>query len=476
VLILAPPKRQSAPPALPVSRGAVAYSATAPAIERPQAGYVEPAVVVELDDDEDTAMLDVDDGETVTRSALTSPLAPVPFTPPASHAPPRVHAVAAPAPARVPFAVPQAYAAAGYPSHGHAARAPQGYPSPQSFSASQVFAAHPSYTPPSIPPRSHAAHASAFGAPVSRTAAALSALPAPYASPPRPEQAPYGAPHLSVAYAAPPPEVHRRSAPTMPPQNRMQWPGIDPYSGRSTRQPASGRPGRTLSPQVRSTSPYDDDESLFRPRRRGRSWAGLFAFSLVVGASVTFVKLYPQAVPSSVSNAIARARSSTIVQNIESSGSSLLARLPIQHEGRAEPLPQSAPANASHVASTADAPAAPTPPPVAPAPEPAKSANEPPTVSINSLPQAPAPRAAAPLRVRSAPAAAAPSPARAQAVARPARAPARPAPAAAEEQPVAVKAKPAPAPPPPPAAPPPAPGSLDDLIRKAVAADAKKKH
>jgi hypothetical protein len=41
---------------------------------------------------------------------------------------------------------------------------------------------------------------------------------------------------------------------------------------------------------------------------------------------------------------------------------------------------------------------------------------------------------------------------------------------------VAVKPKPAPAAPPPPAAPAPAPGSLDDLIRKAVAADAKKKH
>jgi hypothetical protein len=224
---------------------------------------------------------------------------------------------------------------------------------------------------------------------------------------------------------------------------------------------------------VRSTSPYED-ESVFRPRRRHRSLAALFAFSVLVGAAVALVKLRPDAIPPGVSNAIVRARSSEVVQVIERAGSSLLARLPIQHEGHAEPLVPSQVAVATHAAPSAEAPsparAAET------ASEPPKSANEPPTVSINALPVAPAPVApaprAAPVRVRAAPIAAAPPPVRAPAPVRPAPAPARPGPA--EEPPVAVKPKPAP--PPPPAAPAPAPGSLDDLIRKAVEADAKKKH
>jgi hypothetical protein len=221
-------------------------------------------------------------------------------------------------------------------------------------------------------------------------------------------------------------------------------------------------------------SPYEH-ESMFRPRRRRhRSLAALFAFSVLVGAAVALVKLRPDAIPPSVANTIARARSSPVVQGIERAGSALLARLPIQHEGHAEPLVPSSMAVAGRVGPSADAP---SPARVAEAAtEVPKSVNEPPTVSINALRIAPAvtpgPVRAAP-RPRAAPVAAAPAPVRAQATARPAPQPARPVPA---EEPVAVKPKPAPAPPPPPAAPAPAPGSLDDLIRKAVEADGKKKH
>jgi hypothetical protein len=439
--------------------------------------HAEHAIVVDLDDDEEVEELeeevdeeyDEETEETVTRSA------PMAMALPATSHPARTSAP--PPPARAPSSIP-----------------PRSSAPPQSYVRPAPVAAAVSYTAPVLPrpaplPRAVAAPvARAVAAPVPRAVSAPYAVPvihpAPRVTPAYLAQAPHALPRV---HAPPSPEVHRRSAPTMPPQNRMPWAGLDPQPARSSRASAApARPGRTLSPQVRSMSPYED-ESIFRPRRRHRSLAALFAFSVLVGAAVALVKLRPDAIPPGVTNAIARARSSSVVQGIERAGSSLLARLPIQHEGHVEPLVPSSVAMAGRVAPSTDTPvptAAERPstgwsPAHAAETEAPKSANEPPTVSINALPIAPLPAAAAPRaappppRPRAAPIAAAPPPARAQApAARPAPAPARPAPA--EEQPVAVKPKPAP--PPPPAAPPPAPGSLDDLIRKAVEADAKKKH
>lgn len=269
-----------------------------------------------------------------------------------------------------------------------------------------------------------------------------------------------GGPARSVSFPAPslafvaPARSHRGASPSFPAPSVSYFPA---------------------SPSV-SFAPTND----FRGRRRrSRGFGPAFFLSVILsmtGAALV-IEFRPEWIPTPAVHAIELARSEML---------GLLGRGP---SGRA--LPPPAPVVPS-VMSTAPSPipgpggTLPTvaaPPPLASAP---RVASEPPVFSVSSLPvakdsspassrmtarPAPPPRApvAAPVRVVTAAVA---TPVRTRPVA-PQATPARP--ETADEAPVAEKrapTKPAAAAP---AAPAPAPGSLDDLIRKAVEADAKKK-
>jgi hypothetical protein len=257
----------------------------------------------------------------------------------------------------------------------------------------------------------------------------------------------------------------------------------------------------TLSPQVvRASSSWRDvdvdDNPFARRSRRGRRWAAFFVVAALVGGCVAVAKLRPQAVPPVVAHSVER-YAGPVTRWVASTAAPAFAQARTFVLARVAPTP--------HGESLAQDPAAGTPSVVTPpevtqaaAPPPpavtvsakdsalsarSATANDPSVIDVMALPVARADSAA---DAKAAPHGAPPSPARGaaprpaplrsavtEAKPRPSRAPAD------DDSAPAPAPKPAPvakAPPPVNTAPAPAPGSLDDLIRKAVEADAKKKH
>ena len=257
----------------------------------------------------------------------------------------------------------------------------------------------------------------------------------------------------------------------------------------------------TLSPQaVRATTSWRDvgiDDNPFAHRSRGwrrARWTTFLVVMALVGGAATVAKVRPQAIPPGVAQSLGRYAgptahwmASTALPALAQARAFVVERVaPTPHgESLAQSLgstPLGAPSDLT--AAVASPVAAAVVPVSAKAPSPTGAASDPPVVDVSTLPVAHAERAAeaaspkpaaratpASLPYASAPRAA-PRAAAPEAKARPARA------ADDDEAPVAKVVPVAKVAPPPVvnAAPPPAPGSLDDLIRKAVEADAKKKH
>jgi hypothetical protein len=266
----------------------------------------------------------------------------------------------------------------------------------------------------------------------------------------------------------------------------------------------------TLAPQVVRAAPswreLDVEDNPFARHSRRRRWRIVFMFLVLTAAAVTVARIRPQIVPPAVARYVGPVerpveRWLTVVAGpaVAQARAFVVARVAPTPHG--EGLAQSQAATGALVptvptvptpptATEASAPAVAAAPPVVqaapPVVKPASASNEPPVVDISALPVA---RSVAPPPVAARPAVAprpAPLPmpaphvvAHAAPVARTASPSSRPpADDSDEAPPPKVAAKTVAPPPPPPVntAPPPAPGSLDDLIRKAVEAESKKKH
>ncbi|MCL2449816.1 MAG: hypothetical protein FWD17_12785 [Polyangiaceae bacterium] len=260
----------------------------------------------------------------------------------------------------------------------------------------------------------------------------------------------------------------------------------------------------TLSPQVvRTVTSWRDvdvsDNPWARARRRFRRRL-LMTFVALIGGLVAVAKLHPQAVPPAVAQPVARyvvpvarwvgavagpavshagsllvvgvARVAHAVQTVHGASAAGAPAAPARSlpapARPAEPPAVDTPAIGAGSAAPAGTPA--TPNPLAP----------PPVVDISNLPVARhGPPARVPVAVPPAPPAAAPAPRAAHPPPAVHAAVAPPKPTANDDDAPKAAAPPKPVPAPHPVAntaPPPAPGSLDDLIRKAVEAESKKKH
>jgi hypothetical protein len=231
--------------------------------------------------------------------------------------------------------------------------------------------------------------------------------------------------------------------------------------------------GRTLSPQIVRTPPLRGtlDENPFARRPRKGRWAAFVIIVALVGGAGALAKFRPQALPPAVAQPVGRwvaEPASRWVTHLRSAVQAYLA-----------PTPRGQSLEVASAASPAPPPVAASPARMAPASAAAvttvsssTAAGDLPVVDVSALPLAHADSATAPkVTVHPPPVTPARTVVPAQAP-HPAPTP-RPAPVAAADAPP----KAAPAPPPPVnTAPAPAPGSLDDLIRKAVEADSKKKH
>jgi hypothetical protein len=229
-----------------------------------------------------------------------------------------------------------------------------------------------------------------------------------------------------------------------------------------------------------------DDNPFARRRSSGRRWATLLFFMALVGGAVAVFELRPDLIPPAVRRPVAVWVADPVRQWVGDARAFVAARVTPtpQGQGLAPVVPSTpAPPSAQTVASTLmpSVVAAPQAITAASSPAPASGKSDPPVVDVSTLPVAhgdTVPAARALPRVTSAappPRAVAPSPApppRAVAASPAPRPTPAPRPAALAEEAPSPKA----APPPVNTAPAPAPGSLDDLIRKAVEAESKKKH
>ena len=323
-----------------------------------------------------------------------------------------------------------------------------------------------SQPPPALPPPPLVP---SFGPPVVRSV--------PASRPPA--RAPSYAPAPAASYAP------VRPAPL--PSHPSRAPSYAPVSATASTVPgwqATGSAWPAPSPIARSVVPFRpaspvapalslQEEAVFGRRSRGSraKWIGLLVVLSLAGGVVLRDRL-PAPLVDGVHAAMAHP-SQWLGDRVAA----------IRGEPKGHPLPAPPPPPVAVTPAPPPAPVVPpTPPsPAAAAPKAGAPSSSPPEFSVSSLPVANA-AAAAPARA----AAYTPPPARPRPAPRPTPAAAAPVAAAQDSDDEPVKAappkavaKPAPAPVAPVvtnSAPPPAPGSLDDLIRKAVAADQKKAH
>jgi hypothetical protein len=309
-----------------------------------------------------------------------------------------------------------------------------------------------------------------------------------------------------------PPPLPAHRVPVPPPSGRrgddppsVVWP-IAPLEPPLRYEPDPRAAFWGLSSSTAAPPAVADDDNPFRRRSRWTGWLAALTLLAMMGAAGAVAELRPRWVPRSVARSFIRAdamgrhglgvvrdaamRAGAVTLRGMSVGRDAALRACAVVTARVVPQPHGV--SVAAASSAPPRPPEPPPPPSATGLSVSASATEPPEISVTALPQAPAdsptgvalaihpaaaspgpkPRGATPAtpQARGArPLAASPTVRRASS--------ASPAPAAVEGQgatgsraastPLLSTPRPAPAP---------APGSLDDLIRKAVEADAKKKH